>query len=98
MTTFEKITEKKPNMVLFPNTDEEITGYFVNERINKTSIPNGWNLYEFRTNTSGQKSTIEPSVRVNFGGSFLTQMLINFPDKNDEYRNIKGKCKIIKNR
>ena len=96
MITFENATNGNANMIIFPNSTEENIGYFTNERVDRTTIPNEWNLYEFRTNDGGQRSTLEPVVRVNFGGSFLTKNQISFPDENDKYRNIKGKHRKIK--
>lgn len=91
--TFAKITNGVPNMILFPNTPEETIGYFTPERVNRDTIPDGWHLYEVRNGTSGQKATIEPVVMVNFGGSFITNTPITFPNESDKYRNIRGKAK-----
>ena len=93
MLTFKDVTNGNPNMIMFPNSTEENIGYFAKERVDRNTLPDGWNLYEFRTGSSGAKSTLEPVVKVNFGGSFITQTQINFPNENDKYRNIKGKFK-----
>ena len=96
MITFKQATKDNPNMILFPSTSEENIGFFTEERVDKSTVPEGWQVYEFRTNNYGRRSTIEPKVAVNFGGSFVTETPITFPDENDKYRNIKGKVKKIK--
>ena len=93
MLTFKEVTKGNPNMIVFPKSAEENMGYFTKERVARSTLPDGWNLYEFRTGTSGTKSTLEPVVMVNFGGSFVTETQIDFPNENDKYRNIKGKVK-----
>lgn len=41
MITFEKATSGNANMIMFPDSNKETVGYFTDERVDRTSVPNG---------------------------------------------------------
>ena len=61
---------------------------FTVSRIDKTTVPSGVYAYDIREGDGGGYATLEPNVKVNFGGTvILTQPLI-FDSEDDKYVNI----------
>ena len=56
---------------------------FTNERLTLNDIPLGFNLYHIRRSDNDDEilSTLEPNVRVNHGGTIITNEAIDFGDK-----------------
>ena len=58
-----------------------IDGSFTNARIDKKTLPADIYAYDFREGDNGDFCSLEPSVTVNHGGTFLTEEKIDFRDK-----------------
>jgi hypothetical protein len=60
------------------NTDTEYSGYFTKDKVDKDTIPDGWYVYEFRSDRFGVIERIEnQDVVIGFAGSFVTNTKIN---------------------
>ncbi len=53
---------------------KEYEGYFANIRIDRSSVPNGWNVYDIRHDESGDPCEIRNGyIFINHFGTFYTQ-------------------------
>lgn len=55
-------------------------GYFLEERLDE-ELPDGLYAYEFRSDMDTDFCTLEPHVAINFSGTFITDVEIEFGDK-----------------
>jgi len=63
-----------------------VAGMLIEERIDATTIPDGWHVYDIRHDESdwSKPLTVERVVLVNFMGRFLTDRELPLPFDNDE--------------
>ena len=75
MVTFEESKKYWQEMEITNlHTQKSYKGYFSDMRVEKESVPDGWYLYDFRHGDDmGDLCTLEHSVLVNHGGSFLSE-------------------------
>ena len=68
----------KYNMIIRDyNTNTEYSGYFTKDKVDKNTIPDGWYVYEFRSDRFGVIERIEnQDVVIGFAGSFVTDRKI----------------------
>lgn len=89
MITFEEAIAENQKFVIAPNCKTVVHGYFTNCRVNRDTVPDGWNVYDIRHGDTGRLCTIEPRVVVNHGGTFLTQGVVRM--NKDGYYNLCGR-------
>ena len=75
--------------IVSPGCLTEIQGYFTNQRVDRSTVPEGWYAYDLRTTENGTLCTVEERVVVNHGGTFLTKRRLKLNDKG--VHNLKGR-------
>lgn len=73
LISFEVAMHDADVFVVSPGCKTENRGYFTNYRVDRATLPSGWYAYDIRHGDSGNFCALEPFVRVNHGGTFLTQ-------------------------
>lgn len=88
--SFKKAKENSREFIVSPGCKTENKGYFSESRIDKSTIPDGWYVYEIRGSDYDYErpTTIENRVIVNFCGSFITQTPIKY-SKGKDYFHLK---------
>lgn len=72
--SFQDIMQKDSTpMTISPGCRTENKGFFTNLRVDRNTLPAGWYAYDIRTSDAGNFCALEQLVRVNHGGTFLTQ-------------------------
>ena len=68
----------KHNMIIRDyNTDTEYSGYYTKDKVDRDTVPDGWYVYEFRSDRFGVIERIEnKNVDIGFAGSFVTNTKI----------------------
>lgn len=68
----------KYNMIIRDhNTNTEYSGYFTKDKVDRNTVPDGWYVYEFRSDRFGVIERIENrDVVIGFAGSFVTDTKI----------------------
>jgi hypothetical protein len=72
MITYDEAIEDADEIVLYVDNDREINGLFTNGRVDRSTIPDGYYIYDFREGEDGVFCSIENTVVVNHAGSFIT--------------------------
>lgn len=76
-----KMTARKKNSLF-----KKYVGEFTYERIDPVSVPMNKFIYNLRGfDYNGLPLSIEPYVKCDFSGSFITEKKIRFPNKFDKY-------------
>ena len=71
------------------DTGAEYKGIYTDVRVDPSSTPPGGYFYECRhCDTSTRLATVEPSVKVNFKGTFISETPINFSNESDKFINV----------
>lgn len=77
ITTFEKVMEKHQDFTVIDTKGKEYHGIWSDIRVDRTTLPEGWNAYDIRENEWDDGDffgTIEENyVYVNHLGTFCTQ-------------------------
>ncbi len=58
----------------------DVPALFVDLRIEKDTVPEGYYMYQIRHDDNGDFATIENQVIVNFAGTLITRTVLNIPD------------------
>lgn len=72
------------------DTGTEYKGIYTPHRVDRDTVPKGNYVYECRhgdVNTS-RIVTVEPKVRVNFKGTFISETSIEFSNEQDKFINV----------
>ena len=89
LTTFSKAMENAQEFIVFDSDGNEYRGFWSDIRVDRDTLPEGWNAYDIRErdddgeedNEEGWYATIEENyVVVNHAGTFLTQDTLLLPD------------------
>ena len=97
MISFKKALNNVQGFTICPNTKTENKGYLYEGRIDRTTVPTGWYLYDIRGSDydPNRPTTIEDKpVLVNFVGHFITKMPVKFTRTDysgTKYRRLSGR-------
>lgn len=71
------------------DTGTEYKGIYSDHRVDASTIPPGGYFYECRhCDSSNTLATVEPRVRVNFKGTFISETPIKFSNDEDKFINV----------
>jgi len=74
------------NFMLAPGKTTENVGVLTSERVDRSTVPDGWYVYEIRhSDDGGNPITVENNVVCNFYGTFITKHPIKFRNGKDYY-------------
>lgn len=65
MITFEEAIQENQRLCISPGCKTQNTGYFTNERVDRSTVPTGWYAYDIRHGDSGNFTALENGVKVN---------------------------------
>lgn len=89
LINFEDAIEANRKLMIAPDTEDEVVGYFSKIRVDWKTVPEGWYIYEIRSNGYGYFKYLEPKhITVNYAGTFLSKKPLNL--KNREYYRLKS--------
>ena len=74
-------------VVISPKSKNPYVCIYTCRRVNRSTVPSGWYVYEIRTDDDGKGKwvTIEDHVLVNFDGTLLTKYPIKFTKGKDYF-------------
>lgn len=82
---FETAIKENHQMIIAPDSEKPIKGYFTDSRIYENTIPKGWYAYEIRLDKDKdgdyEFSALEKYVIAYYAGTFLTQEQIELGQK-----------------
>lgn len=85
MINFEEVIAANRKLVISPDSENEVIGYYTKSHVDKDTVPDGWYIYGVRHNGKGNFSSIEKLVIVNYAGAFLSQKPLKL-NRNGYYR------------
>ena len=83
--SFDEAFETGDNFILAPGKKTENVGIITEQRVDRSSVPEGWYVYEIRHSSNGSPISVENNVCCNFYGTFLTKKPIKFRKDKDYY-------------
>lgn len=81
--SFEQALKESTRFIISPDCKTEIDGRMTDYRIERSTVPNGWYVYDVRG--LGYPCTLENYVMVNHYGTFMTKTPVNFKGKDYKY-------------
>lgn len=89
MITFDAAMEDAEQLIIAQGCKTEVRGYFTNGRVDRKTLPDGWNAYDIRHGDNGSFCILEPRVIANHAGTFLTEGTVRM--NKDGYYSLRGR-------